>query len=1205
MNKNPFVPQPTYHPPQPPLPPGPPPAAPPPDYSVYWAAAAAQQQQQAQQPTVSAVAYNPQWSTPQPQRPPHEQSALYANYGYGSQNIHWQQRQQQQQQQQPQHYQPVQQMAPPPPPPQPQQQPQYNPYQASVGFQAYVPQPPQPIISQPTYQQPPQPMPPPQPYFPPQQPQQTQQPRHNHGIHHTPPQHLPPAKRQRFDGPSGNQHHGQQRQSGLPPQPQFQPPPTPQNSSGSGMYAQNQSQQGANQMPLGGNRGGSGGRGGSMSTGRGRGGPMGGSRGGLTGQRGGRGGNMFMNGGSGRGGGSQQGSLRGHGSRGGFGNKQDFHNRRGGSFNAGHQQHHQGNMGNASFRGRGQSHTAGRGGRQDGTGAQLGNRDAASGSFASSGKKDENRRTLTDFKIVGLEMPELGWTWGILPSAIKAEEKDVTASIIDPAPAPFKGEPKEAGGPNEHADSVQRGEHSSVSSTAAEVKVEPASGEHSSLITPPPSRVRIYFHTPVSPDDSHPIPHNSSYAYGATPMDSRKGKRKKLEDDDGDAEEGRGRPPPPRGSQMSDTASVDMDGIGRGSAAPSVAETASEADWLMAAIAEDDGDTADADVDVDIDAHGEHPGEGDENQLRVSHVEDPLVVVDESSIPGLGGDVITGTFVDGHATGSSGSANDCAVAILGSRENDLSAAGENLPSDTAAHAPSSLPSDRQLDMDVVSAQERKVEQAAELTAPEATQPIDSDASVPNGNDAVVGGSSSSVMGQSRLASHSSSSLSSSFDVSSSRDSAPHAAAPAQSDMPRSEEEQSADHAGYPDAQVPVTETTSTPSGPKQLQTCASYASTIIDDTQDSGLFSQEEDGATQVNGDDPTVAQADEKAAPHDNDQEHLPEPPASPTSNTLLSTSSGSPYGESSHPQGTASPKRGRTPSANRLSISYAAGSRRLVVDAEVVEYLRVYRAEGRIEVHMSLDKDDEDSLKGVLIEGLSEATKSYSSLPTISDTSDADGTIPSFSKVPLPAKVHLIVHLDTDRPLSEPKWVKSGDVQEWLKSMFGRMFWVAGDAADGWEKKIEVMDPDPAPTIWSVLEGWAVNSPVGVQTERQRFLKTHMSEIDNLLEILLRLVRGERATPFSQTAPAISAPSISGPLLAAFSQSSAHGTQQTHVSLAVLAMFYMTVEYAQKAGGEKGKAGAEERMGEIIRCLPSHLIYKSLDGIFKEWRADKKGAR
>ena len=30
-------------------------------------------------------------------------------------------------------------------------------------------------------------------------------------------------------------------------------------------------------------------------------------------------------------------------------------------------------------------------------------------------------------------------------------------------------------------------------------------------------------------------------------------------------------------------------------------------------------------------------------------------------------------------------------------------------------------------------------------------------------------------------------------------------------------------------------------------------------------------------------------------------------------------------------------------------------------------------------------------------------------------------------------------------------------LKSMFGRVFWVAGEAAEGWEKKLEVVDPEP----------------------------------------------------------------------------------------------------------------------------------------------------
>lgn len=322
-----------------------------------------------------------------------------------------------------------------------------------------------------------------------------------------------------------------------------------------------------------------------MNAGRGRGGAvMGGNRGGLTGQRGGRGGGVFMGNGSGRGGGAgQQNALRGHGSRGGFG--KDFHNRRGGgSFNAGHQ-HHQNN---ATFRGRGQGHASTRASRQDGS-TSFGNRDASQ--FASSGKKDENRRTLTDFKIVGLEMPELGWSWGVLPSPIKAEEKEVAASLLDPSP---EVKDEEMGTDKLAGVGTPKSETAPVAE-AADVKTD-ASQEQSSSSTPPPSRIRIYFHTPVSPDDSHPIPHNSSYT---APPDTRKGKRKKLEDDDGDAEEGRERPPPPRSSQMDDNVSVDMDGVGRGSAAPSLAETASEGDWLMAAIAEDEGDVgADADGDA-------------------------------------------------------------------------------------------------------------------------------------------------------------------------------------------------------------------------------------------------------------------------------------------------------------------------------------------------------------------------------------------------------------------------------------------------------------------------------------------------------------------------------------------------------------------------------------------------------------------------------
>lgn len=119
-------------------------------------------------------------------------------------------------------------------------------------------------------------------------------------------------------------------------------------------------------------------------------------------------------------------------------------------------------------------------------------------------------------------------------------------------------------------------------------------------------------------------------------------------------------------------------------------------------------------------------------------------------------------------------------------------------------------------------------------------------------------------------------------------------------------------------------------------------------------------------------------------------------------------------------------------------------------------------------------------------------------------------------------------------------------------------------------------------------------------------MTETDNILEILLRLVRGERSgTGFQQATPAVTSPNLAGPLLTALSPGAAHGSQQTHVSLAVLAIFRLAVEYAKRVSPENGKNEVEERVGEIIRSLPSHLLYKSLDGIFKEWKADKKGGK
>ena len=346
----------------------------------------------------------------------------------------------------------------------------------------------------------------------------------------------------------------------------------------------------------------------------------------------GRGGNMY----TGNRGGSQTGNqLKGHSSRGNFGGGRDYGNRdhgnrRGGSF-VGGGGHHQG-AGGASFRGRGQGHAYShfsRGGRHDGGSGSFASRDGpmSSSNFltssSGSGKKDENRRNFTDFKIVGLEILDLSWAWGVIPTPrcqIKAESIPEGLSSSPSAGSEdtvsrAASQPVREGSADLPTSSLKTWEDPESTpvegETASDLKAIPSTPESYAVspevpplvempapaaIPPPPSRMRIYFHSPVTPDDAHPIPSGASFSIaGSEETGSRRGKRKKSEDDDGDLEEGRAPPPPPGGSRPERSMSVDRfeRASTAASAEPSVAETASEGDWLMAAIGEDDGDGED------------------------------------------------------------------------------------------------------------------------------------------------------------------------------------------------------------------------------------------------------------------------------------------------------------------------------------------------------------------------------------------------------------------------------------------------------------------------------------------------------------------------------------------------------------------------------------------------------------------------------------
>ena len=253
-------------------------------------------------------------------------------------------------------------------------------------------------------------------------------------------------------------------------------------------------------------------------------------------------------------------------------------------------------------------------------------------SSSSSGKKDENRRNFTDFKIVGLEISDLSWTWGAtrtsgcqikadsVPEGLSSSSSAFSGDTVGQADSlPTKEESIDLPAPSAK---VQEGEPTSdlkATSTAPDGHTVPQ--ETSALpemaapaaIPPPPSRMRIYFNSPATPDDSHPIPGGTSFSIvGSDEAGSRRGKRKKSEDDDGDLEEGRAPPPPPGGSRPERSMSIDRfeRASTAASAEPSVAETASEGDWLMAAIGEDEGDGEDGGGELQLSGNDLHSRDG-------------------------------------------------------------------------------------------------------------------------------------------------------------------------------------------------------------------------------------------------------------------------------------------------------------------------------------------------------------------------------------------------------------------------------------------------------------------------------------------------------------------------------------------------------------------------------------------------------------------
>jgi len=349
--------------------------------------------------------------------------------------------------------------------------------------------------------------------------------------------------------------------------------------------------------------------------------------------------------------------------------------------------------------------------------------------------------------------------------------------------------------------------------------------------------------------------------------------------------------------------------------------------------------------------------------------------------------------------------------------------------------------------------------------------------------------------------------------------------------------------------------------------------------------------------------------------------------------------------------------PSEDRVSISYGRNTRRLVLGAEIIEEVRISRADGRVELKVKLSRADlgtkEDQVrvcKGFAIETLASEDGDFEEVdrdalsqawPAVDDDatdgeegpSVADELLPPLHRLLQPAtKVEqaqkaegesesaedkeakagqepftsgtltIVAHLDKKFPLTEAKWVRSGKPDEWIESISGPAA-ISGNATpkgqpavtrSAWIGKIKVIDPEappPPPTFGLVLENWlsAANARLGFDEARYRFISTHFKDINNMFEVLLRLIRGVNAYHYAANAsPAF--------MVAVEAAAPAHPEQQTPISLATFQLFKLGIDAAKEAG--MPQEAVEKKVGEVIRMLPFFQICKSLDAIFADYK-------
>lgn len=332
---------------------------------------------------------------------------------------------------------------------------------------------------------------------------------------------------------------------------------------------------------------------------------------------------------------------------------------------------------------------------------------------------------------------------------------------------------------------------------------------------------------------------------------------------------------------------------------------------------------------------------------------------------------------------------------------------------------------------------------------------------------------------------------------------------------------------------------------------------------------------------------------------------------------------------------------SLNRIFLSFAANRKRLAIDAEAVKSVKIHRSEHWVEICIDVTRQSDQVTRkkgeeylvcnGTLLEKRTKGQENYTAVtksdiaaawdavqpdvkPAESETPDEEHLeLPPFFRLPdSTTEMVLHVQLDPSAPLPEPAWLRKNDLNELLATLQRGSTAIAGKsdtavlvatAQHVWTGKIEVMDPDPPPSMSTFLYEWVKESFIGSQKERRKFVdellgrekkqstikaeedvSTAPSEESNnardariarsFVEIVLRLIKGERVPP--------------PPTLAETLASTSYTTSTTYPGLFMLGLLDLSL--VTDAARVRGK------VDRMLMAFPRAVLLKAVDLTWKD---------